>query len=165
MKSIFSTYQNYFSENLLNKVSKKIFEMSEIQDFIINNIQDRLENTGVDAFGNRLITDFAKSQGSRSYSKNTKTIKKAKGQNYSNVTLKDTGTFYNSFKIAANNTFYTINANFNKSKNNIFQNFQDSYTDINDFQKSILNLNDNELKIFINEYFIPNFKMIFLNQK
>lgn len=165
MKSIFDTYKDYFTENLLNKVSKKIFEMSEIQDFIINNIQDRLENTGVDAFGNRLITDFAKSQGSRSYSKNTKTIKKAKGQNYSNVTLKDTGTFYNSFQMVLSNTFYSLKANFNKDNNNIFANFQDSYDNFEKFQNAILNLNDAEMKLFINELFLPNFKMIYLNTK
>lgn len=163
MNTVFLEHSKKINNSILNTISENIFSLEIVKNFVIDNIQKRLFETGKDVNDKKLQTDFAKYQNQQYYSKNTQKIKRKKGQSISNVTLQDSGDFYNSWKLIASKTFYVIYANFNKKGNNIFNNFQDSYTTFESFQNAILSMNDNELDLFFQNLFIPNFKQNFLN--
>ena len=85
----------------INKILADVFSDSELQLNIIDKIRyDQLFKDGVSEENVRL----------GSYSPYTIQIKESKGQPYDHITLKDTGDFYNSMKIAVFDTYILINA-------------------------------------------------------
>jgi hypothetical protein len=115
-------------------------------------ITGRLYNEGTDYKGKELRTDTAKQQNNPYYSRFTLSIKQRQGQRTTNVTLNDTGEFYNSFVSKVNNKEIIINA----ETKDIFDNFEKHYSSEKDFEKAILNLSEDDRKIFIREI-LPNF--------
>jgi hypothetical protein len=115
-------------------------------------ITGRLYNEGTDYKGKELRTDTAKQQNNPYYSRFTLSIKQRKGQRTTNVTLNDTGEFYNSFVSKVNNKEIIISA----ETKDIFDNFEKHYSSEKDFEKAILNLSEDDRKIFIREI-LPNF--------
>lgn len=145
-------------QRLIIKPSEKTFLLEYIREWIIETVQNRLYDSGEDSEGQELQTDIAKMQRKGfNYSLNTRKIKRSEGKKFSNVTLKDTGEFYESWQIAAKKTFAEIKANFKKDGGNIFENFQDSYTNQSDFEKKILSLSTEEMNVFLKKIFLPQF--------
>ena len=73
----------------------------EVKDEIIRlNTQEQLFDEGIDSL-NRTLGD---------YTPYTVVLKKAKGQRTDHITLKDTGAFYNSFKVQVTSTGIIIQA-------------------------------------------------------
>lgn len=155
MDTVFKTVANNLKGNIINDICSIILAEQFVKDWIIQTIQKRLFQTGKDNKGNELNTDTALWQKTDFYSNNTKAIKKSKGQKISNVTLFDTGDFYDSFQIAEKKTFIELKANFNKPDGNIFENFTKSYSNFTDFETAILSLSDEEMDLFITEIFLP----------
>lgn len=114
-----------------------------VRDWIINTIQERLFEKGQTASGKDLNTN--NSARGNVYATQTIIYKGQKGQPFNRVTLKDTGKFYNSFKVSVskNELKIKISANFIKSNNDIYDNFSFSFTKDN-FTKEILNLSEKE---------------------
>lgn len=74
----------------------------ELQDEIVRlNTQDQLYEDGIDSLNRKL-------GGDGKYSPYTITLKRQKGQRVDHITLKDTGAFYNSFKVTVNSRGFTI---------------------------------------------------------
>jgi len=91
-----------------------LFQNVEFKKLIIDlNTIDQLYNQGVDSRG-VVIGD---------YTYYTKSLKQAKGQRTDHITLKDTGEFYNSFRIILNGNALQIIANPIKDDTNLFQEF------------------------------------------
>ena len=119
---------------------------------IITTIQERLESEGKDSEGKSLKTDFGKSsRGTGFYAKKTVSIKKAKGQPTDRVTLKDTGEFYQSFRSQIKANELGLTADFR----NIYENFQDSFSNESQFQEAILGLTDSELQRIFDNFIYP----------
>lgn len=83
------------------------------EEIIQLNTIDQLFDRGVDSL-NRSLGD---------YSPFTVEEKKRKGQKYTNITLKDDGDFYKSFKVEVTATEIRISANPIKDDNNLFDDF------------------------------------------
>jgi hypothetical protein len=81
-----------------SKAWKQVID-KEVKDEIIRlNTQDQLYEDGVDSLNKKL----------GDYSPYTVILKRLKGQKTSHITLKDTGAFYNSFKVQVNKDSITI---------------------------------------------------------
>jgi len=93
-----------------------IFSINEIKEEIIYlNTQEQLFEKGIDSEGVRL--DVARGYG---YANVTKKIKAQKGQPTDRITLKDTGEFYQSFRVDVREGVITINADAQKDDTNLF---------------------------------------------
>lgn len=91
-----------------------LFQNGDFRKLIIDlNTIDQLYNQGVDSRG-RSLGD---------YTAYTKSLKQAKGQRTDHITLKDTGEFYNSFRIILNGNALQIIADPIKEDTNLFQEF------------------------------------------
>ena len=126
-------------------IAFEILQDESLGEQIIETIQDRIYDDGIDANGEILRTDEAIESNNPAYSFNTYFIKGNKGQKTSNVTLKDTGDFYKSWEIIESFDGIDLEADFK----NIYDNFMMSYEDANDFENAILNLNKEEKKELI----------------
>lgn len=130
----------------IRKIINKVLQRSDVGEFVIKVIQDRLYNEGKTATGDKLKTDFAKSvrfsgtQGA--YARSTEKFKKLDGLPTDRVTLFQTGEFYDSFKKEFKSNSLQISAEFR----NIYDNFQDSFSSQQDFEKAIIGLTDEDLK-------------------
>jgi hypothetical protein len=131
-----------------------ILRLQESRDFIEDLIKGRLFLKGTDCFGKKLETDSGKLIGSF-YSGFTFQRKKKKGQRASNVTLNDTGAFYDS--IEAQVPFKTVNisANFGSGDEHIQKNFQTSYSSEEDFENAILGLTEEQFQILGEKIILP----------
>ena len=95
-------------ENIINKATrldeKKAWKFvidKEVQDEIIRlNTEDQLYEDGIDSLNKKL----------GDYQPYTIVIKRRKGQKTSHITLKDTGAFYDSFKVRVTNNGLEIQA-------------------------------------------------------
>lgn len=93
-----------------------IFSRDQIKEEIIYlNTQEQLFDKGIDSEGVRL--DVARGYG---YANVTKQIKAQKGQPTDRITLKDTGEFYQSFRVDVREGVITINADAQKDDTNLF---------------------------------------------
>lgn len=144
------------------KETTLILNQSEIQDAIIDFIQDRLFNKGETSDGTILKTDNA--FGSAVYGSFTLKSKQSKGQKTNNVTLKDTGDFYRSFKVEAQKAFIAITADFEKEDGNIQENFTSQYGSEKSFEEAILDLNDKEKSIIAERILLPDLIKRFTNK-
>lgn len=148
LESLYNSVNTFDVKTIINEVLK----LSEIQSELVKIIQVRLYDKGTTAEGEKLRTDFAKSNNKKLkgnlgfYSKNTESIKKGKDQPIDKVTLKDTGEFYESFKT----TFKTdldVSADFR----DIYDNFQDSFNSEKNFEEAILDISDEEKEILFDK--------------
>jgi len=100
-----------------------VFNDSRIKDEIIRlNTEEQLFRRGIDSDGKSLGT----------YSPFTVEIKKKKGQPTNRITLKDTGEFYDSFRVTANRVSITIDADPIKDDNNLFDDFGEEILGLTD---------------------------------
>lgn len=91
-----------------------LFQNAEFRKLIIDlNTIDQLYNQGVDSRGVSL----------GDYTAYTKSLKQQKGEIYDHITLKDTGEFYNSFRIIFTGDALQIIANPIKDDTNLFKEF------------------------------------------
>lgn len=129
----------------LNNLFKKIFNLRDVKDFVIERNQEQLYNRGIDATGKQIKTYFANSP--NVYSHTTIGYKKEKGQPSGIVTLKDTGEFYKTFKVNSQPEYAEVTANFEVHGESIAENL-----DIT----NVLGLTDENKKILI-DYIKPLF--------
>jgi len=109
---------------------------------IAMNTKDQLYGSGEDATGKELVPSYAQS---------TKLIKRKKGQKTSNVTLKDSGDFYNSVNIQTSTTQAIFSTNVEYYK----------YLVAHYKTDSILGLQTDNKELFIDKYILPNLKKNF----
>jgi hypothetical protein len=99
-------------------------EIPDVQKELIEYNQSQLQD-GIDSQGKRIRTISASEQGNgQVYSLFTIAEKAKKGQDFSNVTLYDTGEFYNSMKIENTGNETKFLADFDKPDGNIYDNFE-----------------------------------------
>lgn len=146
----------------VQKAFNQAMLVEKFQQWIIATIQKRLYDKGWDSDGKKLRTDNANE--TNFYSDFTLNIKDRKGQKKSNVTLNDTGDFYNSFKINVQNTFFKVEADFFKEQNHIFDNFTEMYNNEFDFEDAITNLSESELHTFLHDIIYNDFMQNLKNQ-
>lgn len=137
----------------VNKAVKDAIAIRSNMDYVIKKIKDRLYNVGSDGNNNELSTNNATrgKSGNGYYSIYTILDKNQRGLKSSNVTLKDSGKFYKSFKTQLKKDYLEITAEFNKEGGNIFDNFNKSYPSQNDFEEAITKMNIQEFNIWIFE--------------
>ena len=140
-----TTFKKRIEKLNLNNLFKKIFNLREVKDFVIERNQEQLYNRGIDATGKKIKTYFANSP--NVYSHTTISYKRAKGQSDTIVTLKDTGAFYDTFKLNSQPEYAEITANFEVHGESIAENL-----DIT----NVLGLTDENKKILI-DYIKPLF--------
>lgn len=102
---------------------------SEVQELIIELNQAQLFELGEDSEGKRLWS-FSPSQ---PYSPYTIKLKEAKGQPTDRLTLRDTGKFYESFRIMVGRDEFIIDANGQKDNSNLFDEYGDNILGLNKF--------------------------------
>lgn len=161
---VFKAIANKLTKSKLNSYTSTVLGYEFVKEWILNDIQERLYNKGETATGSDLQTDRAKMQASDTYSRYTKFLKNQKNQKIDNITLNDSGAFYNSFKVNVNKTFYSIYANFDKKGSNIYDNFKTSFNNFDEFKSEILNMSDKSLRIFYDKIFLPEFNAIIINE-
>lgn len=136
----FSDYKPVFNVEM-NDIINLIMKNEEVQKSIIEYNQQQLQE-GIDSQGQRIRTIAAEEQGNgQVYSLYTINMKAEKGQDYGNVTLKDTGEFYRSMHVKVNRTDNEVLADFDKPDGNIMDNFNSGMYDF-------LGLTDENLKGF-----------------
>ena len=145
-----------------NTILNDIFKAQNIHTWVLNAIRKRLYDKGETGSGNILKTDS--SRGGNPYSDVTMDIKDFHGQKISNVTLKDSGEFYNSFRMALNLFGFELSGDFQKTDGHIAKNFTNQYGSEIEFENDVMSLTDQEIDQLIKNDIIP---MIFkkLNEK
>lgn len=158
METIFKKVARSLNQKLINVISQRIFSQDLITDFIIEEIQKRLYDTGIDANNKILRTNLALKGKTKNgfYSVRTERIKKITNQTITHVTLNDTGEFYKTWSVNAYKTFYQLKANFKKDNGLINDNFSMMYNK-QSFENAILKMTDEEINVFIKHLFIPYF--------
>jgi hypothetical protein len=140
----------------LNSLIKKTMEIPAVQKELIEYNQSQLKD-GIDSQGKKIRTIAAAEQGNgQVYSLFTIAEKAKKGQDFSNVTLYDTGEFYNSMKIDVGNDETKFLADFDKPDGNIHDNFDSQY----DF----LGLTNENLDSFLWFVFVDYFITFYLQE-
>lgn len=117
----------------------------QVQDEIVRlNTIDQLYDKGIDSLGDSL----------GDYSPFTVRVKVYKGQKTSNITLKDTGEFYDSFDVTVYKDGFTISADAQKEDSNL----------VEEFGIDILGLTDGSIDKLIREYILDNYKYYILDK-
>lgn len=112
----------------LKDLTIQILNSKEIVDLVIGMQQDRLFNLGEDSKGESL----------GSYSPFTVIIKESKGQKTTNITLRDTGAFYDSMTFEVTKTQVIFDADGQKDDSNLFDDFGIDILGLNDFDRNRL---------------------------
>lgn len=94
--------------------------ISANDEFITSQNKRRLNEKGTNVDGEELRTFRA--EAGEAYNRFTINMKLAKGQTWQHVTLKDTGAFYNTFKVDAKKSSFTVIADDNKPDGSISDN-------------------------------------------
>lgn len=142
---------NFTIEGLLDEV------MSELHKDIIELNQIEQLQEGIDALDQKILTIRADEQGlGNVYSVNTVNIRRAKGLQVRNVDLKDTGSFWDSFKVVKLTNGWQIQANYNIHGEDIRENFDSKY----DFT----GLTNNNLEVLVYQYIMPLLEKKIINR-
>jgi hypothetical protein len=149
MEEIFKQILQSLKRVNINDLGRFVFSQSNIQKWIIETIQNRLERTGIDAFGEKLKTDSSST--GEFYSFATIVIKEQLGQETGHVTLKDTGDFYNTFRIFLKQNAIIIDADFDKGTSHIADNFTRDYSQ-KELENAIESLSESEINTLINTF-------------
>ena len=117
----------------------EIVDHEEVKNFIINLItEDQLFDKGIDGTGAPLEA----SDGRTAYSPRTVQIKSTKGGKsgkVSNITLYDTGDYYESHEVKVDNTSFTVDANPIKGDGtNLFEVWGDEIIELTDENMDLL---------------------------
>jgi hypothetical protein len=136
----------------INQVLNDIFKNPNIAEWMIKTIQNRLYETGIVGTGEILKTDKS---GADPYSPVTMDVKSFRGQKIGNVTLKDSGDFYKSFKVALNLFGFEISGDFQKQNGHIYDNFTKLFPSKAKFEESVMGLTNDEIDFMINTMIIP----------
>jgi len=131
-----------------SKVINDIFSHSNIQSFVLETIRKRIYQSGIVGSGQKLKTDKSRSF---DYSDATMKLKDWFNQRNENVTLNDTGAFYNSFKFTLNLFGFEIDANFK----DIHNNFTMLYPSKAEFEKDVMSLTDTEIDNLMETKILP----------
>lgn len=150
--SDFATVAKVFEFDFNHELNE-IFTSKNIQNWIIKTEQNRLYKSG--QTGDLIILKTDNSAPGMPYSFATMDVKSFYGQRISNVTLKDKGEFYSSFRIALNLFGFEINADFEKEDGHIQKKFTNQFSSKAKFEESVLSLTDEELKTMIETMIIP----------
>jgi hypothetical protein len=141
----------------LDRLIQKTMEIPDVQKELIEYNQSQLQE-GIDSQGKRIRTISAEEQGNgQVYSLFTIAEKAKKGQDFGNVTLYDTGEFYNSMQIKAESNETKFLADFDKPDGNIYDNFEISKYDF-------LGLTNENLDSFLWFVFIDYFITFYLQE-
>ena len=124
-------------------VTKEILSQKEIQIFIIQLNTEGQETSqlfelGIDSTGKTLKSIGGTDLTSSGYTPFTIEIKKSKGQRTSNITLKDSGDFYKSFKVVVLEDGFRIVADPNKEDTNLFEEWGTNIVGLTDENIGIL---------------------------
>ena len=100
----------------INDIFYSLWSDNKVQNYIIDlntegETTSQLYNLGIDAEGDSL----------GEYSPYTIQFKVDKGQRFDHITLKDTGDFYETFKVKPNKKGFELTANPNKDDDNLFE--------------------------------------------
>jgi hypothetical protein len=151
-----------FKKINVNTLGKLSFEDGTLEKKIMNAQRDFIQDTGIDANGNRLRTDLSgdRKRGGRKYHYTRNTERRKEKLNgisaiIEHVTLTNEGDFWKSQKFTTFQTGFKINADFKKDGKDISENFSKMYLDDKDFQNAILGINE----IIQNEIIIPFLKV------
>jgi hypothetical protein len=155
--SIFKEFAEKIDKIDIDSILQNIMNYDFTKEFVINTIQERIENTGIDAKNQKMQTNKSSSGAYGAYSKFTENLKAKSGDQFKHVTLKDKGDFYNSFNILANKQWIEISATFQKDDGNIYENLSGMYSGEIDFESAILNMNEKEFEIFVKKIILPEF--------
>jgi hypothetical protein len=145
-----------FQKININAIMRRVFVDSFVRDFVIERNQEQLYYRGTDAKGN-IIRTF-RARGTNVYADKTISIKRGKGQPTDRVTLKDTGSFYKTFKVGIKPEYAEINANFEKKDGGIAANID--ITNVLGLTKENLPL----LIQFVKPYVLQEFKNALLKR-
>ena len=124
------------------KLFREIMSDGRLKNFIIERNQDQLYEHGIDSKGQQL--------GYPGYSRTTIEIKKKKGQRYDHVTLKDSGRFYNSFRIVVLSDAIEIRVTDLSGNDSLLRRYGEDILgldDINKFELNTIIINDIKEKI------------------
>lgn len=149
---IFTDISNKIKRINVYTIYQEAFSNKSLQQWVSLTIQKRLYNIGETGSSTKLVTD----KGQPYYSPVTVSIKKKKGQKTSNVTLKDTGRFYDSIRMNLINYGFEVSAVFLKTRGHMFKNFTNLYPSRAAFEQDILSLTDAEIKFMVEKYIIPD---------
>ena len=147
LESLIFNLKNFDPKTIINN----ILADPKIGDEIILIIQKRLYNEGKTAKEIKLRTDGAIKAGLPNYSPLGAFLKGGKGQRISNVTLRDTEVFYNSFISEFRSGFLRLKADFR----NIYNNFTKSFSNEVEFHTAILDITDSELQFLFDNFIYP----------
>lgn len=149
--SQFKTIASFFSLTTLRALAFSVFSIDYVKEILIDLSQEKLGD-GQDSEGVELHTDKSDIRiGYGIYSPNNQ-----KNYDQDFVDLYVSGAFYRSFNVVAKKTFFELKANFKKEEGkNIYDNFMGSYSDRNTFEDAILNLREEDMKVFIEKVFVP----------
>jgi len=136
----------------INSILTDIFKTSNLQKWMIETIQNRLYSKGETGEGIILKTDKSIND---SYSPVTMDIKSYLGQRTENVTLKDTGDFYESFKVVLLLDGFEITGDFVKGSEHIEDNFNNLFPSKRAFESSVMSLTDKEINYIVEKKVIP----------
>ncbi|MCP4665191.1 MAG: hypothetical protein GY849_02400 [Deltaproteobacteria bacterium] len=169
-------YANFFSFENFENLVLRLFENHKQDTEIIDIIQTRLYNFGVDSKDRKLRTDVSRLSRniSKVYADYTVKIKTKKqprpdkvysswDSTVKNVTLNDYNDFYSSFKGILENKEFKLEADFWKDnlntgkKSHIFENFKKMFTSKDNFEEVILDLTPKEKDIFLKIILLPDF--------
>ena len=143
-----------FSERNLIATLKRVLSNTGVQKVIIETIKSRLYNEGEDSWGEKLKTDFGRSQGTTSgYSRKTEQKKRA-----NKVTLFDTGEMFDSIFAKVKQEALFVNADFDKGKSNIFDNFQDMYYSESLMKERVFGLSESDFETVKREILLKAFE-------
>ena len=132
MKDIDRLLKNIQSINI-DSILYEIWGIGMVQDYIIElntegEATSQLYMLGEDSDGNKL----------GQYSNYTKIVKGSKGQKTDFITLKDTGDFYNTFRVIAKSKGFEIVANPVKDNDNLFDEFGENIVGLNKKNQELL---------------------------
>jgi len=155
----FKDIASYTKEFNMHAALNDIFKSQNIQKWVLNTIVNRIDQTGITGSQKQLKTD--KAEGGESYSDVTIDIKEWFGQVTEHVTLKDSGTFHDSFRFALNLFGFEIHADFQKSDGNISDNFTNMYGSPAEFEDDVMSLTNAEIDLMIKNKINPLFNKEF----
>lgn len=139
-----------------NQVLNEVFNSRNIREWMTQTIQNRLYEDGVTGTGIELKTD--NSLPGMPYSPATMDVKSFQGKRIRNVTLKEDGDFYKSFRIILNLFGFEIEADFIKEDGHIHDNFTKQFATKKLFEESVMSLTEREIDYMMTEMVIPEIK-------
>jgi hypothetical protein len=131
-------YKKIFDIDLFELLDE-VFKINSVQQEVIRLNQEQLYS-GIDS-QDKLIHTIS----GHPYALKTIWIKRKKGQKTDVVTLKDTGEFYESFRVRITENGYEILADFEKADENILDNFTNEFDFLGLINESLQELVDNQV--------------------